>query len=101
MNIAVHVSFQISVFIFFRYTARNAIAGWYGNYFQFSEEPPQCFAQWLHQLAFHNGQFLWNFCRVILMFNQGHFQGPWNSGELSHIYSLVTSIQFPVSSCHL
>ena len=31
MNIGVHVSFQISVFIFFRYISRSGIAGSYGN----------------------------------------------------------------------
>ena len=31
MNIGVHVSFQISVFIFFRYTPRTGIAGSYDN----------------------------------------------------------------------
>ena len=32
MNIGVHVSFQISVFIFFGYIPRNGIAGSYGSY---------------------------------------------------------------------
>ena len=31
MNIGVHVSFQISAFIFFRYIPRSGIAGSYGN----------------------------------------------------------------------
>ena len=31
MNIGVHVSFQISVFVFFRYIPRSGIAGSYGN----------------------------------------------------------------------
>ena len=31
MNIGVHVSFQISVFVFFRYIPRSGIAGSYGS----------------------------------------------------------------------
>ena len=32
MNIGLHVSFQISVFVFFRYTPRSRIAGSYGSF---------------------------------------------------------------------
>ena len=31
MNVGVHVSFQISVFVFFSYVAKSGIAGSYGN----------------------------------------------------------------------
>ena len=33
MNIGMNISFEISVFIFFRYIPRNGIIGSYGNYF--------------------------------------------------------------------
>ena len=52
MNIGVHVSFLISVFIFFEYIPRSGIAGSYGNSIFSFEEPPYCFPQWLHQLTF-------------------------------------------------
>ena len=52
MNIGVHVSFQISVFVFFGYILRSGIAGSYGSSTQFFEEPPYCFPQWLHQFTF-------------------------------------------------
>ena len=47
MNIGVHVSFQISVFIFFRYIPRSRIAGSYGN-------PVYSFLRSFHTL-FHSG----------------------------------------------
>ena len=45
VNIRVHVSFQISVFVLFRYTPKSEIAGSYGSskYFQFFENPSLCF----------------------------------------------------------
>ena len=47
VNIEVHVSFQISVFIFLDYTLRSRIAGSYGSSilvcFFFFEEPPYGF----------------------------------------------------------
>ena len=53
VNIGVQVSFQISVFIFFRYISRSEIAGSYGGYiFSFFEKPPYCFPQWLYQFIF-------------------------------------------------
>ena len=53
MNIGVCVSFQISVFDFFRYIPRSRIAGSYGSsIFSFIEKPPYCFSQWLHQFTF-------------------------------------------------
>ena len=43
MNIGVHVSFRIRVFIFSRYVPRIVIAGSYGNsIFSFLKEPPYC-----------------------------------------------------------
>ena len=41
INIGVHVSFQVSVFIFFRWIPRNGIDGSYGG-FLFLEEAPYC-----------------------------------------------------------
>ena len=52
MNTGVHVSFQVSVFIFFRCIPKSGIAGSYGSYFQFFEKLPYCFPQWLHQFTF-------------------------------------------------
>ena len=53
MNIGVHASFQISVFVFFRYIPRSGIAESYGSsIFSFFEERPYCFPQWLHQFTF-------------------------------------------------
>ena len=53
MNFGVHVSFQVSVFLFFRYIPRSWIAESYGSfYFWFFEEPTCCFPQWLHQFTF-------------------------------------------------
>ena len=41
LNIGVHISFLISIFIFFRYMPRSGIAGSYGSsVFNFFEEPP-------------------------------------------------------------
>ena len=45
LNIGVHISFQISVFVFFSYTPRSGIAGSYGSsIFSFFEKPPYCFS---------------------------------------------------------
>ena len=54
MNIGMHVSFPASVFGFFRmYTQEwNCWVIWQ-FYVQFSENPPYCFPQWLHQLHSH------------------------------------------------
>ena len=53
MNIGVHVSFQITVFIFSKYLPRSGIAGLYGNsVFHYFKETPCCFPQWLHQFTF-------------------------------------------------
>ena len=53
MNIGVHVSFQIRVFIFSRYIPRSGIAGSYGHsIFSFLKETPYCFPRWLHQFTF-------------------------------------------------
>ena len=44
MNIGVHISFQIRVFIFSGYISRSDIAGSYGNSsFSFSNDPRYCF----------------------------------------------------------
>ena len=55
MNIGMHASFQISVFIFFRYISRSRITGSYVNYiFSFLSNLLYCFTQWLHQFALQN-----------------------------------------------
>ena len=52
-NIGVHVSFQIDVFIFFRYIPRSGIAGSYGSpIFSFLKKHPYCLLYWLHQFTF-------------------------------------------------
>ena len=60
MNIGVQVSFQMSVFVFFRYIARSGIAESYGSFiFSFFEELPYCFPQWLHQFTFALIVYTW------------------------------------------
>ena len=45
--------FELVFSVFFRYIPRSGIAGSYGSsIFSFSEEPPYCFPQWLHQFTF-------------------------------------------------
>ena len=50
VNIGVHVSFQISVFVLFRYIPRNEIARSHSSIY-FSEKHPY-FPQWLQQFTF-------------------------------------------------
>ena len=58
MNIGVHESFEIRVFIFSEYISRSRIAGSYGSFtFSFFKEAPHCFPYWLHQFTF--SQFWW------------------------------------------
>ena len=45
----VHISFQISVFIFFGYTPRGWIAGSYGSCISSFLRKTSCFPQWLYQ----------------------------------------------------
>lgn len=48
-----HISFQLSVFIFFENVLQNRVAGLCDSLiFRFLGEPPFCFTQWLHQLTF-------------------------------------------------
>ena len=49
MSIGIHISFQVSVFIFGQCTPRSGIAGSYGSSFQ---KPPYCFLQWLYPFTF-------------------------------------------------
>ena len=51
MNTGVHVSFQISVFVFFRYIPRSGIAESYGSSIFSFEKLPYSFPQWLHQFT--------------------------------------------------
>ena len=52
MNTGMHVSFQISDFVFFGYT-RSGIAESHGSSISsFFEKPPYFFPQWLHQFIF-------------------------------------------------
>ena len=51
VNIGVHVSFQISVFVFFGYIPRNGIAGSPSSIY-FSEKCSYYFPQWQHQFTF-------------------------------------------------
>ena len=52
MDIGVRLSFQICVFVFFRYIARSEMIGSYGSsIFSFFEKPPHCFPQWLYQFT--------------------------------------------------
>ena len=52
INIRVHISFQHSVWLSLQIYP-SGIAGLYGgSTFCFSEEPPYCFLQWLHQFTF-------------------------------------------------
>ena len=45
LNIGVHISFQIRVFVFFKYIPRSGIAGSYGSsIFSFFEKPPYYFS---------------------------------------------------------
>ena len=57
VNMGVQIFFQISVSVFSA-QKRNCWIGWQ-FYFQFSEAPPRCSPQWLHQLtsppAVHEG----------------------------------------------
>ena len=53
MNIGVHVSFQISVFVFFTYIPRNGIAGSHdSSIFSFFLETSILFSKWLRQFTF-------------------------------------------------
>lgn len=52
MNKGTHVSFQISVYVYFRLMPRSEIAGWYNSFiFKFFEERPYCFPMWLHRFT--------------------------------------------------
>ena len=52
MYMGVHVSFQISVFIFSSSVSRSGIAGSYGMLILVFEEPSYRFPQWLQQCTF-------------------------------------------------
>ena len=52
MNIVVHVSFQMSVFIFFGKIPRSGTAGSYSGSVLIFEELPYCFPQWVHHFTF-------------------------------------------------
>ena len=52
VNIRVHVSFQISVFVFSGYIPRSGTAGSDGSSIWVFEKPPYCFPQWLHPFIF-------------------------------------------------
>ena len=53
MNIGVHVSFIIKVFIFSRFIPRGGISGFYSSFiFIFLKEFPYCFPQRLHKFTF-------------------------------------------------
>ena len=62
MNIGVHVSFQMSVFVLFGFIPRSRTAGSYGNsIFQCFEETPCCFPPCLYLFTFSptvQGSFL-------------------------------------------
>ena len=57
MTTGVHVSFQISGFLFFFCIYPQEQYCWIIDqpYFSFSENPPFCFPQWLHQFTFPMG----------------------------------------------
>ena len=51
--IGMHASFQMNVFVFFRYMLRSRTAGSYGSsIFLFFEEPPYCVPEGPHQFIF-------------------------------------------------
>ena len=85
MNTGVHVSFQVSVFIFFRCIPKSGIAGSYGSYFQFFEKLPYCFPQWLHQFTFppmYEGSLFSTSLPTFLLFFYDTHSG--RSGVVSH-----------------
>ena len=49
MNIGVHISFQTTVFVFFRYVPTSGMLDRVVVLFSFFEKPPYCFPQWLYQ----------------------------------------------------
>ena len=51
VHIGVHASFQISVFIFFRYSKECYCWVIWWVYFSCFKDPPCCFPEWLHQLT--------------------------------------------------
>ena len=52
MNVGVHVSFQIHIFVLFGYIPRGGIAGYGSSIFSIFEEPPYYFKQWLYPFTF-------------------------------------------------
>ena len=50
MNIGVHISFQTTIFVFFRYAPTSGMLDSVVVLFLFFEKPPYCFPQWLYQL---------------------------------------------------
>lgn len=51
VDVAVHISFQVSAFSFFKDIPKSGIAGSHGSSAQFSADPPQCFPEWLRQFT--------------------------------------------------
>ena len=80
VNIEMHMSFQISVFVFFRCIPRSGIAGLCGSStFNFFEAPPYCFPQWLYQFTFpptvHQGFLFstyWPALVICCLFDNSH-----------------------------
>ena len=50
MNTGVHIPFQTTVFVFFRYVPTRGVLDSAVVLFLFFEKPPYCFLQWLYQL---------------------------------------------------
>ena len=73
VNITVHVSFKISVFIFFNYISGSEIVRSHSSsVFSFFEEPQYCFPQWLNQFTYppsvDKASIFSAFCQHLLFF---------------------------------